>query len=126
MSNPFIGEIRIFAGNFAPAGWAFCEGQLLSIADNPELFNVIGTTYGGDGVATYALPDLRGRLPIHMGTGLSQYILAEQAGVETVTLTTSQMPAHSHPFQPTANDADSNSANNNLLAQPSVLLEYIA
>jgi microcystin-dependent protein len=122
----FIGEIRMFAGNFAPAGWALCDGQLLSTTDNPELFNVIGTTYGGDGVATFGLPDLRGRLPIHMGTGLSSYTLAQQGGVETVTLTTSQIPAHSHPFQPTANDADSNSANNNLLAQPPVLLEYVA
>lgn len=126
MSQPFIGEIRMFAGDFAPAGWAFCEGQLLAIADNPGFFMVIGTTYGGDGVTTFALPDLRGRLPIHMGTGQSAYTIGQQGGVETVTLTTSQIPAHAHPFQATTNEADSNSPNNNLLAQPPVMLEYFA
>jgi microcystin-dependent protein len=128
MSSPFIGEIRMFAGNFAPAGWMFCEGQLIAIADNNSLFILVGTTYGGDGVTTFALPDLRGRLPIHMGTAQSGsvYIIGEQSGVETVTLTASQIPAHSHPFQATTNNADSNSANNNLLAQPPVMLEYFA
>ena len=95
MSQPFVGEIRMFAGNFAPAGWMFCEGQLLPISEFETLFNLIGTTYGGDGQSTFGLPDLRGRLPIHQGNG---FTLAETGGVETVTLTVSQIPAHSHPF----------------------------
>ena len=95
MSQPYVGEIRIFAGNFAPASWMFCEGQLLAIADYETLFNLIGNTYGGDGQNTFALPDLRGRLPIHAGSG---FTLAETGGVETVTLTTSQIPAHNHSF----------------------------
>src|SRR5687768_10369906 len=93
MAQPYVGEIRMFAGNFAPAGWMFCEGQLLPIAENETLFILIGTTYGGDGESTFALPDLRGRLPIHQGNG---FILAETGGVETVTLTTQQIPVHSH------------------------------
>jgi microcystin-dependent protein len=95
MSQPYVGEIRMFAGNFAPAGWMFCEGQLLPISEFETLFNLIGTTYGGDGQSTFALPDLRGRLPMHQGNG---FTLAETGGVETVTLTVSQMPAHSHPY----------------------------
>src|SRR5262247_1818304 len=95
MAQPYVGEIRMFAGNFAPSGWMFCEGQLLPISENETLFNLIGTTYGGDGQSTFALPDLRGRIPIHFGSG---FILAETGGVETVTLTTSQIPAHSHPL----------------------------
>jgi microcystin-dependent protein len=98
MSSPFVGEIRIFGGNFAPAGWAFCNGQLLPISENDVLFNLIGTTYGGDGQQTFALPDLQGRLPMHMGTGagLSPRVIGEKAGVESVTLTTQQLPVHSH------------------------------
>ena len=97
MSNPFVGEIRLFAGNFAPQGWAFCDGQLLSIATNEVLFNLIGTTYGGDGQNTYALPDLRGRVPVHQGNGQGlQSIIGQLGGVETVTLTPSQLPQHSH------------------------------
>lgn len=98
MSNPFIGEIRIFGGNFAPAGWAFCDGQILPISENEALFILIGTTYGGDGQTTFALPDLRGRLPMHQGQGpgLSARTLAEQAGVERVTLTAAQVPIHDH------------------------------
>ncbi|MFD0894872.1 phage tail protein [Luteolibacter ambystomatis] len=94
MAQPYVGEIRIFAGNFAPAGWAFCEGQLLPISENETLFNLIGTTYGGDGESTFALPDLRGRVPLHQGSG---FILAETGGVEEVTLTVQQIPAHTHP-----------------------------
>src|ERR1700761_5957563 len=94
MAQPYVGEIRMFGGNFAPAGWMFCEGQLLPISEFETLFNLIGTTYGGDGQSTFALPDLRGRLPVHMGNG---FTLAETGGVETVTLTVSQIPAHSHP-----------------------------
>ncbi len=100
MSQPFVGEIRIFGGNFAPQGWAFCDGSLLSISQNETLFNLIGTTYGGDGQQTFALPDLRGRIPIHQGNG---FTLAQSGGAETVTLTVSQLPSHSH--FPQANSA---------------------
>jgi microcystin-dependent protein len=93
MSSPFIGEIRMFAGNFAPAGWAFCDGSLIPISENDALFNLIGTTYGGDGQSTFALPDLRSRIPIHVGPG---FVQGQSGGAETVTLTTSQIPAHSH------------------------------
>src|ERR1700730_17276494 len=99
MGQPFIGEIRMFAGNFAPAGWAFCDGSLQAISQNDALFNVIGTTYGGDGQTTFALPDLRGRVPIHMGqgSGLSNRIIGENGGTETVTLTPATLAAHTHP-----------------------------
>ena len=98
MSNPYIGEIRIFAGSFAPAGWAFCNGQLMPISENDALFVVLGTTYGGDGQETFALPDLQGRLPIHMGTATNgiTYQIGEKAGVESVTLSTQQIPSHAH------------------------------
>lgn len=101
MAEPFIGEIRMFAGNFAPVGWSFCEGQLVAISENETLFNLIGTTYGGDGQSTFALPDLRGRLPLHQGQGpgLATYVIGETGGVEQVTLTTNQIPAHTHPLQ---------------------------
>lgn len=95
MAQPYVGEIRMFAGNFAPAGWMFCEGQLLPISENETLFQLIGTTYGGDGESTFALPDLRGRIPIHQGNG---FILAETGGVEEVTLTVNQIPSHTHPL----------------------------
>jgi microcystin-dependent protein len=95
MAQPYVGEIRIFAGNFPPVGWMFCEGQLLPISENETLFQLIGTTYGGDGQENFALPDLRGRLPLHQGNG---FILAETGGAEEVTLTVSQIPAHSHAF----------------------------
>jgi len=96
----YLGEIRIFAGNFPPNGWAFCDGQLLAISENSPLFTLIGTTYGGDGQQTFALPDLRGRLPMHMGDGpgTSPRQIGELAGVEQVTLTTQQIPAHTHPM----------------------------
>ena len=103
MAQPYVGEIRIFAGNFAPAGWMFCEGQLLPISENETLFQLIGTTYGGDGQSTFALPDLRGRIPLHQGNGL---ILAETGGAEEITLTVSQIPAHSHPMLGTQNLAN--------------------
>ena len=105
MAQPYVGEIRMFAGNFAPAGWMFCEGQLLPISENEVLFQLIGTTYGGDGESTFALPDLRGRVPIHQGNG---FILAETGGVETVTLTVQQVPSHSHPLLVSQNPATSN------------------
>lgn len=93
MSQPYVGEIRMFAGNFAPVGWAFCQGQLLAISENPTLFQLIGTTYGGDGQNTFALPNLASRVPVHVGPG---FALGQAAGAESVTLTTSQIPAHSH------------------------------
>jgi microcystin-dependent protein len=95
MAQPYIGEIRMFAGNFAPAGWMFCEGQLVPISENDALFVLIGTTYGGDGEETFGLPDLQGRIPLHM---VDTTRLGEKAGVESVTLTTQQMPVHTHPF----------------------------
>jgi microcystin-dependent protein len=95
MAQPYVGEIRMFAGNFAPAGWNFCEGQLLPISENETLFQLIGTTYGGDGESTFGLPDLRGRLPIHQGNG---FILAETGGAEEITLTVTQMAVHTHPL----------------------------
>jgi microcystin-dependent protein len=99
MSNPYIGEIRMFAGNFAPAGWAMCDGQLMPISENDALFTLLGTTYGGDGQETFAVPDLQGRVPIHMGqgSGLSSYVIGEKAGIETVTLTAQTIPTHTHP-----------------------------
>jgi len=115
MAQPYVGEIRIFAGNFAPAGWMFCEGQLLPISENDTLFNLIGTTYGGDGQETFALPDLRGRVPIHQGNG---FILAETGGVETVTLTTQQMAVHTHAFLATTAAPNSASPGNAFLAKP--------
>lgn len=98
MGQPYVGEIRMFAGNFAPNGWMFCDGQLLPISENETLFQLIGTTYGGDGQSTFALPNLQSRIPVHMGTGPSgtTYQLAEMAGVESVTLTTQQIPIHTH------------------------------
>jgi microcystin-dependent protein len=97
MSQPFVGEIRMFAGNFAPAGWMFCDGSQLAISEYETLFNLIGTTYGGDGQSTFNLPDLQSRIPIHQGTGgVSTYVLAQTAGEEQVTLTTPQIPAHTH------------------------------
>lgn len=110
MAQPYVGEIRMFAGNFAPVGWMFCEGQLLPISENETLFNLIGTTYGGDGQSTFALPDLRGRIPIHQGNG---FILAETGGAEQITLTVSQIPTHSHvPLGSTAPGGSNNPADN--------------
>jgi microcystin-dependent protein len=98
MSDPFLGEIVMFAGTFEPRGWAFCNGRLLSIAESPALFSILGTTYGGNGTTTFALPDLRGRVAISsgQGPGLSNHQLGEMSGTETVTLTTAQIPTHNH------------------------------
>jgi microcystin-dependent protein len=98
MSTPFLGEIKMFAGNFAPRDYALCNGQLLSIATSSALFSILGTTYGGDGVSTFALPNLQGRFPMHWGTGagLTARIVGEMSGAERVTLTTNQMPQHRH------------------------------
>ena len=101
MASPFIAEIRIFAGNFAPQGWSFCDGSLLSIANNTALFSLIGTTYGGDGQTTFALPDLRNRVPVHMGTGTdgTAFVIGQSGGTATVTLTAAQLPSHTHGVQ---------------------------
>jgi microcystin-dependent protein len=117
MAQPYVGEIRMFAGNFAPAGWMFCEGQLLPISEYETLFNLIGTTYGGDGQSTFALPDLRGRLPLHQGNGV---ILAETGGAEEITLTVSQIAAHSHPILASSATASQTTPQNNVLATPTV------
>lgn len=101
MSEPFVAEIRMFGGNFAPRGWAFCNGQLLSISQNTALFSLLGTTYGGDGRTTFGLPDLQGRAPMHQGQGpgLTPRVQGETGGAENVTLSASQMPAHTHQAQ---------------------------
>ena len=122
MAQPYVGEIRMFAGNFAPAGWMFCEGQLLPISENETLFNLIGTTYGGDGQSTFALPALRGRLPIHQGNG---FILAETGGAEEITLTVQQIPAHTHPVLASTAPASSNSPVGNVAAAPTAINLYI-
>lgn len=98
MGSPFIGELRLFGGNFAPVNWALCNGQLLAISQNNALFNLIGTTYGGDGVNTFALPNLQGRFPIHQGqgTGLQNYVIGQIAGFENITLQANQLPPHNH------------------------------
>jgi len=123
VAQPYVGEIRMFAGNFAPAGWMFCEGQLLPISENETLFNLIGTTYGGDGQSTFALPDLRGRLPIHQG---NSFILAETGGAEEITLTVQQMPAHIHPFLASGALGNALDAVNNLLSNSQGALPYRA
>ena len=107
MATSYVGEIRMFGGNFAPQGWMTCDGQLLSIAENDVLFNLIGTTYGGDGQTTFALPNLSGRVPMHMGqgSGLSSYFIGAQGGVQNVTLTSNQMPVHTHPIVADSNNA---------------------
>lgn len=107
MSEPFVGEIRMFAGNFAPRGWAFCDGQLLAVSQNDALFSLLGTVYGGDGRTTFGLPDLRGRIPLHAGTGpgLSPRRLGAKGGEEQVTLTVNQLPAHRHDWQATSSNA---------------------
>src|SRR5688500_17760279 len=121
MAQPYVGEIRMFAGNFAPAGWMFCEGQLLPISENETLFQLIGTTYGGDGQSTFALPDLRGRITMHKGNG---FILAETGGAEEITLTVNQIPAHTHPLiGSSANASDANPANN-VLATSTLVQPY--
>jgi microcystin-dependent protein len=123
MAQPYIGEIRMFAGNFAPVGWLFCEGQLIAISENDALFTLIGTTYGGDGQETFALPDLRGRIPVHQGNGA---MIGERDGSETVTLTVPQMPAHSHSLLAVKAVGDANSVAGNLLAEtPGGVKPYI-
>ncbi len=120
---PFVGEIRMFGGNFAPAGWAFCDGQPVPIAENETLFTLIGTTYGGNGETTFNLPDLRGRLPVHQGNG---FVLASKGGVEEVTLTTQQIPIHTHPLVASKNNATASNAAGNVLAQTPTYTPYVS
>jgi len=119
MSDPFIGEIRMFAGNFAPRGWAFCDGQLLAVSQNDALFSLFGTVYGGDGRTTFGLPELRGRIPIHAGSGpgLTTRRLGAKGGAETVTLTTNQLAGHSHTLRASGDIAGSASPQDSLLAK---------
>jgi len=128
MSQPYVGEIRMFGGSFAPAGWALCQGQLMPIAENETLFNLIGTTYGGDGQATFGLPDLQGRVPLHAGQGpgiTQNYQIGEQTGSETVTITAQTTPIHTHTLiGSTANATDPNPGGN-ILASSTVLKPYL-
>lgn len=122
MADPYVGEIRIFAGNFAPAGWMFCEGQLLPISENDVLFQLLGTTYGGDGESTFALPDLRGRLPLHQG---GENPIAQKAGVEEVTLTVQQIPVHTHSLLGSNDTANSPNPASNVLARSGQVKAFI-
>ncbi len=122
MAQPYVGEIRMFAGNFAPAGWMFCEGQLLPISEYETLFNLIGTTYGGDGQSTFALPDARGRIPLHFGNG---FTLAEPGGAESITLTTSQIPAHNHAMLAASANGDQTNPAGNVPANSFNVTPYI-
>lgn len=125
MAQPYVGEIRMFAGNFAPAGWMFCSGQLLPISENETLFQLIGTTYGGDGQSTFGLPDLRGRVPVHVGTlAGTTFTLAESAGVEEVTLTTQQIPIHTHPHGCSTGAGVNTSDPQNAIASKADLSQY--
>jgi microcystin-dependent protein len=128
MAQPYVGEIRMFAGNFAPNGWMFCEGQTLPIAENEVLFQLIGTTYGGDGEETFNLPNLASRVPIHMGTGPdgTTYQLGEMAGTEQETLSVQQIPNHTHPFTAAQTVGTQNSPSGNVLAEsPGGIQPYI-
>ena len=123
MSEPYVGEIRMFAGNFAPQGWAFCEGQLMAVSQNDALFSLLGTIYGGDGRTTFGLPDLRGRLPIHQGSGpgLSPRPIGSKSGVESVVPSANQLPSHTHPLMAsTLPGSDSSPAGGVPGASPSI------
>lgn len=112
MSQPYVGEIRMFGGNFAPAGWMLCQGQVVPIDQYATLYNLIGTTYGGDGQSTFALPNLQGRLPMHQGSG---FVIGQSGGVEQVTLTTQQLPVHNHPMAASLDDAAGNTVTGNVV-----------
>lgn len=127
MGQPYIGEIRMFGGSFAPSGWAFCNGAILPISENDTLFNLIGTTYGGDGQETFALPNLSSRYPIHQGTSPvsgTTYLIGEFGGVESVTLTTNQIPAHSHIALANSDPGNSGTPTNSVWAKPSAASMY--
>lgn len=127
MAQPYVGEIRMFAGNFAPAGWAFCNGALMPISENETLWGLLGTTYGGNGTTTFGLPDLQGRLPMHQGqgSGISQnYTLALAGGVESVALTTNQIPSHNHSMVCSTNIATLASPSGAVLGQSTLAQMY--
>ncbi len=128
MSEPFVGEIRMFSGNFAPQGWAFCDGQLLAVSQNDALFSLFGTIYGGDGRTSFGLPDLRGRIPVHagQGPGLSDRRLGSKGGSEEVTLTTNQLPSHLHPVKGTNDAANSSEPAGNLPASSTSIDLYVS
>jgi microcystin-dependent protein len=124
MAQPYVGEIRMFGGNFAPAGWMFCEGQLLPISENETMFQLLGTTYGGDGEETFALPDLRGRIPVHQHFN-GGFPIGQAAGVEEVVLTNNQMPVHSHPLLASGVAGSTPNPSGNVLAGSPNLNLYI-
>jgi microcystin-dependent protein len=125
MAQPYVGEIRMFGGNFPPVGWMFCDGQALPISENEVLFQLIGTTYGGDGEETFNLPNLQSRVPIHMGSNAgTTYQLGEMAGVESVTLTVQQIPSHSHTVIGSTSNASQANPGNNILATSAVVQPY--
>jgi microcystin-dependent protein len=128
MAQPYVGEIRMFAGNFPPAGWMFCDGQLLPISENETLFQLIGTTYGGDGQSTFALPNLQSRIPLHFGAGPSgvTHPLAEAAGVEEVTLTVQQIPVHTHPLLASTDQANTPNPGGNVIGTPLTATPFFA
>jgi microcystin-dependent protein len=128
MGEPFVGEIRMFGGSFAPAGWAFCNGATIPISENDTLFTLIGTTYGGDGQETFQLPDLQGRVPMHQGTGKDgvTYTIGEKSGTESVTLSTNQIPIHTHPMLGSTSIANDPNPTNNVVAESSLMTTYIA
>ena len=127
MGNPYLGEIRMFGGNFAPAGWMFCDGALLPISENDVLFNLIGTTYGGDGQNTFGLPDLRGRVPLHQGqqSGGQNYQIGQLGGVETVTITAQTTPIHNHALIASTAASSNPSPNGNILATSATISPYV-
>jgi microcystin-dependent protein len=128
MPEPYVGEIRMFAGNFPPNGWAICNGQPLPISENDVLFQLIGTTYGGDGQETFNLPDLQSRVPIHMGTGSDgiNYQIGDSGGVETVTLSTQQMPNHTHAMIATGSNGGPSTPAGNILANCTGVKMFVA
>jgi microcystin-dependent protein len=128
MSEPFIGEIRMFGGNFAPRGWALCDGQLLSVSQNDALFSLLGTVYGGDGGTTFGLPDLRGRIPVHAGTGpgLSDRRLGSKSGQESVTLTLNQLPTHTHSYRTSADVGTESDPHGGVLCESPSMAMYRA
>jgi microcystin-dependent protein len=116
MSQPYVGEVRLVGFNFAPVSWSICNGQLVAISENATLFNLIGTTYGGDGQSTFGLPNLQSRIPIHFGSnGVSTYVIGQTGGVETVTIGTSQYPAHTHSLMASTNTTGGNTATGNVV-----------
>ena len=122
MPEPFIGEIRMFGGNFAPVGWSFCDGQLIPISQNDVLFTIIGTTYGGDGQETFALPNLQSRVPMHVGNG---FVLGQSGGTESVTLTTQQIPVHNHALLVSTTVGQQTNPSGNVVAQSTQATQFI-